>query len=179
MSDEVEAKTFDLADVLAGRTFPTTTVKVSFDEERMFQLSKLDAGIAAQPHNEELEKLREKFMDEFKPLFYTVHLKGVDRDTRREVLNAVLAEFPEETDFLGRPKPNPEGDEAYANKTWALFVEKLERPDGAITTFTETEAKLFRGHAPDVAINAVEAAIKELSDGAKSGYESAVQDLDF
>jgi hypothetical protein len=179
MAEEIDVKTFNLADVLAGRTFPTTTVKVSFDEERMFQLSKLERGLAADPSNEELEALREKFMEEFKPLFYTVHLKGVDRDTRRDVLNAVLADFPEETDFLGRPKPNPEGDEAYANKSWALFIEKLERPDGAVTTFTEVEAKLFRGRAPDVAINAVEAAIRELSEGAKSGFESAVQDLDF
>lgn len=176
-----DVKTFDLAAALSGRTFPEIVVPVFFDEALQFELNRLDKEIAKTLGEEadELSKNREELLEKFKAAVIKVRVKGTPRHIRKATLDKVLEDHPQEYTPFGVPKPNPEGDEAYANATWALHVVEITGPDGSTLVPSEADIHAFRNQAPDAAIVAVERAIQELTEGSKSGYETAVQDLDF
>lgn len=183
MTDETtpDVKTFDLAAALAGRTYPEIIVPVFLDEAMQFELSRLDKALSTATTEEavKLEKERSELLSAFKEFALKVKVKGAPRHLRKATLDKVLADFPTERDALGRVKPNPEGDEAFATATWLLHVVEIAAPDGSVLIPTEEDIINFRNNAPDAAIFAVETAISELTSGSKSGYEAAVQDLDF
>ena len=114
--------TFDLADVLSGRTFPERTVDVFMDEKAAYLIYLADAEIrtASEAEVEELEKHREGLAKAAETSKLTFHLRGVSRTVREEALNSTIKEFPIENDFLGRPKANPEADRKFAAAQWAL-----------------------------------------------------------
>lgn len=180
------AKTFDVADMFTGKAYPKDSVVVYMDEGAAYELYKLreEALQALQEGDEKAGKAIEKRLKELvkrgAESKYTFHLTGVSRDDRKAVIDLVRSEFPAEADFLGREKPNAEADEKYANLYWALHIEKIERPDGAlIVAPDEATIKVIRGNAPDPAINAIESKIRELSEGVKGGFEALVQEHDF
>ena len=181
MADETTPKTFDLAAALAGRTFPEITVPVFLDEALQFDLARLDKRIARATHDEveALEEERASLLNLFKQFCLKVTVKGAPRHLRKATVEKVLADFPEERDALGRVKPNPAADEAFANSTWLLHVVEITAPDGSVLNPALEDIIAFRNQAPDAAVNAVEAAIQELTSGSKAGYETAVQDIDF
>jgi hypothetical protein len=186
MTDALDFKTFDVADMFAGVSYPKTVVPFYTDAGIAYEFHKL-AGEALDAVREkdeeagrEIEERRDALIKKAESNRYEIHLQGQSRDNRDAVLKSVRAKFPVERDFLGREAPNPEADEVYINKFWALHIEKIVRPDGAIITAPDEAAvKVIRGNAPDSEIDKVEAAIQELSSGAKSGFESLAQEHDF
>ena len=178
---EPSPKTFDLAAALAGRTFPEIVVPVFFDEELQFELNRIDKEISTAPAEEAdaLVAQRDELLEKFKQAIIKVRVKGTPRHVRKATLDKVLEEHPNEYTPWGALKPNPEGDEAYTNATWALHVVEITGPDGSTLVPSESDITAFRSQAPDSAIIAVERAIQELTEGSKSGYETAIQDLDF
>lgn len=185
MGETPDYKTFDVADMFVGALYPTDVVPFYTNPDVAYKFHKLseDATRAVQTKDEELAKevegSREALIRQSEKFRYEIHVRGTSRDNRRRVMEGVEEEFPSETDFLNRVKPNPEADETYANRMWALHIEKIVRPDGAILLADEATVRVIRGNSPDSEIEKVERAIQELSEGAKSGFESLAQEHDF
>lgn len=183
MTDETPTpKTFDLAGALSGRTFPEITVPVFLDEAMQFDLSRLDKEIARTVEPEKvaaLEKERSELLTTFKEFALKVLVKGAPRHLRKATVEKITKDFPAKKDAFGRIEADPAADDAFATATWLLHVQRIDAPDGSVLIPTEEDIINFRNNAPDASITAVELAISELTSGAKAGYESAVQDLDF
>lgn len=186
MTDAPSASTFDIADMFAGVSYPSEVVPFYTDQAIAYEFHKLagEALEAVRDKDEEaaraIEERREDLIRKAESNRYEIHLRGQSRDNRDAILKSVRAKFPVERDFLGREAPNAEADELYINKFWALHIEKIVAPNGAINTAPDEAAiRVLRGNSPDSEIDKVEKAIQELSSGAKSGFESLAQEHDF
>lgn len=185
MTEALDPKTFDVAEMFSGVSYPTDVVSFYTDSKIAYEFNKLskEAADAVVRKDEkagaEIVARQEALVKKAESNRYEFHLRGQSRDNRQAVLNAVRAEFPAEKDFLGRETIDPEADEVYVNRIWALHIEKIVRPDGAILLSDEAAIKIIRGNAPDSELAKVEKAIQELTEGAKSGFESLAQEHDF
>lgn len=175
--------TFDLAEMLAGKTHPREVVSVWFNEELGYAITKTTDLLRRLPVGDPDVKKVQKELDELieagKAQEFKVHLRGSDRQERQDILDTVLAEFPQETDLIGRPRPNKEGNKKHANLYWLLHIEKIEAPDGRINVPDEATIDLFRGKAPDSAVNEVERGIEALVKKTTDGFDSLRADLSF
>ncbi len=186
MTEAPDFKTFDVADMFSGVSYPETVVPFYTDQAIGYEFHKLaqEAVEAVQLKDEkkarEVEARREELIKNAESNRYEIHLRGQSRDNRDAVLASVREKFPVERDFLGREIVDPEGDALYVNKFWALHITKIVRADGAVIVAPDEGAiKVIRGNSADSEIDKVEAAIQELSGGAKSGFEKLAQEHDF
>ena len=185
MTEAPDFKTFDVADMFSGIAYPTEVVPFYTDSKIAYEFNKLskEAADAVVRKDEkagaEIVARQEALVKKAEANRYEIHLRGQSRENRQAVLDAVRAEFPVEKDFLGRETIDPEADEVYVNRIWALHIEKIVRPDGAILLSDEAAIKIIRGNSPDSELAKVEKAIQELTEGAKSGFESLAQEHDF
>lgn len=187
MSEELSAQTFDIADMFSGIAYPTEVVPFYTNSEIAYEFNKLSReaadAIARKDGDDTMKSIverQEALVKKAESNRYEIHLRGQSRDNRQAVLNAVRAEFPAEKDFLGRETIDPEADEVYINRIWALHVEKIVAPNGSLRVAPdESEIKILRGNSPDSELAKVEKAIQELTEGAKSGFESLAQEHDF
>lgn len=186
MADELDFKTFDVADMFAGVSYPEDVVPFYTDQAIAYEFNKLaqESVVAIQTRDEkkaqEIEGRREELIKKAESNRYEIHLRGRSRDDRDAVLESVREKFPVERDFLGRETPNAEADALYVNSYWALHITRIVRPDGAVIVAPDAAAiKVIRGNSPDSEIDKVEAAIQDLMGGAKSGFESLAQEHDF
>lgn len=186
MTEALDPKTFDIADMFAGISYPTEVVPFYTNSQIAYEFNKLsrEAADAVVRKDEkagaEIIARQEALVKKAEANRFEIHLRGQSRENRQHVLDAVRAEFPIEKDFLGREEIAPEADEAYINRFWALHIEKIVSPDGSLRVApTEGEIKVLRGNSPDSELAKVEAAIKALTEGAKSGFESLAQEHDF
>lgn len=185
LTEALNPQTFDVSEMFAGISYPTEQVPFYTDSKVAYEFNKLskEAADAVVRKDEEaskdIEKRHEALIKQAEANRYIIHLRGQSRDNRQAILNAVRAEFPAEKDFLGRETIDPQADEIYINRIWALHIERIERPDGAILLSDEAAIKILRGNSPDSELAKIERAIQELSEGAKSGFESLAQEHDF
>lgn len=186
MTDAPDFKTFDVADMFSGVTYPETVVPFYTDQAIGYEFHRLsqEALDAVNSRDEkkakEVEQRREELIKRAESNRYEIHLRGQSRDNRDAVLASVRKDFPVERDFLGREIPDPKADAVYVNKYWALHITKIVRSDGAVIVAPDEGAiKVIRGNSADSEIDKVEAAIQELTGGAKSGFESLAQEHDF
>lgn len=186
MADAPNVKTFDIADMFSGVAYPTEVVTVYTNKAVAYELNKLshEAADAIASKDEDAAKdiaeRRDKLVRESEKFRYEIHLRDQSRDNKQNLQDAIRAEFPPEVDFLGREKFDPEADRAYVNRFWALFVEKIVAPDGAILAApSESAISIFRGNAPDSEIEKVEAAIQAFNADSKNGFETLAQEHDF
>lgn len=186
MTDELNVATFDIADMFAGITYPQDEVVVYTNPGVAYDLHKLSQE-AIRVVQEGDEKRASELDEEQKALVrkgetsrYVIHLRGQSRDNRRALIDQVREEFPVEVDFLGREKANAGADELFANLTWALHIEKIVAPNGAVKAVPEvSDVKILRGQLPDSEVAKVEKGIQNLTEGAKSGFETLAQEHDF
>lgn len=187
MTDEkLNPATFDIADMFAGISYPEAVVPFYTNQKIAYEFHKLaqESLDAIRDKDEEaakrVEKRREDLITAAEKNRYEIHLRGQSRDNREAVLDTVRAEFPPETDFLGREVPNAEADKIYVARMWALHIEKIVAPNGAVNVApSESDIRILRGQSPDSELAKVEAKIQELTTGAKSGFESLAQEHDF
>ena len=186
MTDDISFKTFDIADMFAGISYPTEVVPFYTNQGVAYEFHKLaqESVEAVRDKDEtkarDISERRDELVKSAEKHRYSVHLRGRSRADRDAVLETVRAKFPVERDFMGREVPNAEADILYVNKYWALHIEKIVRPDGAVIVAPdEATIKVIRGNSPDSEIAKVEKAIQELTEGAKSGFESLAQEHDF
>ena len=181
---ELDAKTFDLQAVLAGRGYPEKVVYVYFDEaagqeirdinERLNTLSGL--GLTDE-YNALEEELNQK-MRSLNERRYEVHLKGVPRKVKQDIIKSVLAKFPPKKDAFGREEYDGAVDEELALLTYQSRIVKIVAPDGAETLPSEDDIKAILELAPVADIKTIDAAINEL-DSAGDGFEQAARNTDF
>lgn len=186
MVDAPNVKTFDIAEMFSGRSFPTDSVTVYTDQGIGYEFDKLSresveavqrkdkvAGEAIVEKREELLKRAEKFR-------YEIHLRGVSRDDEEAVEKLVRAEFPEEKDIWGRTLDNSEADEKFTILLWTLYIEKIVNHEGAVIVAPGEDAiRIIRAKLHLTEQAKIGAAIGELSEGAKRGYEALAQEHDF
>lgn len=185
MSEELNHKTFDLIGVLSGRDYPTHDVTVFFNESLGFKIHSLKKDLdkatitddkeEAKSIDGELEDLYGKVKDET----YTVRLKAIPESLRRDIMTKINEEFPDETDLLGRTKPNPRADNEFTKKFWLAYIEYIKAPDGSQAFVDEKEVDALMNSAPISVHEAINNGIRELQTGAKSGFEAAAKEVDF
>lgn len=186
MTEALDFKTFDVADMFSGISYPETTVPfytnqaVGYEFHRLAQEALEAIHAKDEKKAKEVEERREELIKKAESNRYVFHLRGRSRDDRDAVLASVREKFPVERDFLGREIPNAEADALYVNSYWALHITKIERSDGAVIVAPDAAAiSIIRGNSADSEIDKVEGAIQELMGGAKSGFESLAQEHDF
>lgn len=183
MSEELDAKSVSIADVLSGRSYPTETVEVYMDEGVAYEISKVNAEIAIATKKSEdtadLEKRLEDLVKKGSESRLTFHLRGISRHDRQNIVKAVMEEHPQKTDFLGRPEPDLDADEMYTNLTWAALTEKIEVSAGVVEPVGTDDINLLRANLPDGALETIAKAVSALTEGAKSGFETLAQEHGF
>lgn len=180
-------KTLDLVAVLAGINYPTEEVPIYLDQNLGYLINKTNAklqDLADAGNTEAYDELEKTFLEMLKSaesVKYIVTLEGVPLDTVRNLLEATFREYPQKYDAFGREQPNLVANEAYATRLWAAHIRKIVGPDGSVREglLSEEEASAFRSKIPDHARNAIDAAVQELSDGAKAGFELAAKEQVF
>lgn len=179
-------KTLDLGAVLAGVAYPKDTVEVWLDEATAYEISKADKAIKRAELMgdaelvEKLEEQREKLVELGASSRLVFHLTGVSRRVKEDILSKTDEKFKPEYSIMGTRMPNRQADEYHANLRWAVHVEKFVASDGSELVAPGPESiERFRAVAPAPASDAIENAINDLSDGAKSGFESLAQEHGF
>lgn len=186
MTESLDFKTHDIADMFAGVSYPTAVVPFYTDQGIAYEFNKLaNESVDALRNKDEdaardIEERRESLIKKAESNRYEIHLRGQSRENRERVLEKVREEFPIERDMFGRETPNAAADKVYVNRYWALHVERIVFPDGGmIAAPSEADIRTLRGQSPDSELDKVEKAIQELTSGAKSGFESLAQEHDF
>lgn len=185
--EEPNAKNIDFAAVFAGISYPEDTVTVILNEElgynaHVLQRKMSEAAIKSDSEaRKAAEEEYEKVVEAAAAWTYTFHLTGVSRELREGLAQTIQDEFKVENDMFGRPKPNPEADEAYKARRYALHIKKIEGPDGAVSVSpTPENLAAFLKAAPDRAVELIDSKILELSgEGATAGFDSIIRSADF
>lgn len=185
MSEQLDPKTFDLIGVLSGRDYPELEVPVYFNEKLGFEIHQIQKKIAeaeARGDSETLESLdveRDTLVKQAESEKYVVTLQGIPEKVYRSIIDQVNEEHPNETDLLGREKPNPKGDALFTKKLWQAYIRTVTAPDGAQNHIGEAEVDALIASAPAVAQEAITKGISELRTGSKAGFEYAAKEVDF
>lgn len=185
MTDELDPKTLDLVGVLSGRDYPTLDIDVYFNEAlgfAIYEMTKMQRSVEVLGSEEEVKNLHEELTSLVKKASeekYTITLQSIPERVRTGLINKVQKEFPEKTDLMGRPQPNPEGDAAFAKGLWQAYLKKITGPDGASKVIDEKDVDTLLGEAPATVHEQINEAIHELRTGAKAGFEYAAKEVDF
>lgn len=175
----------DLSDVLAGIGFPEEVVDVYFDESIGYEIYKAEKALrlAEIKGNEEtLKRVSEdldKLKEQVKGTAFKVTVRGLPESTRKACDKRAKDEFPVEYSFMGQPEPSSERDDLYNSLLWGQSIVKVEDPSGAVGVPDEKFIMQLREKAGRTVIATISGAIDELVTGAKSGFESSAQDVDF
>ncbi len=183
MSEELDAKNVSIADILSGIAYPTETVDVYMDESTAYEISKVNAELSVKTRkgldtSEEESKL-DDLVKKGASSLRTIHLQGVSRHDRQNIIRTVMEDHPQKTDFMGRVQPDMEADERYTNLLWAAMIQKIESPAGELSPVSEADVKTLRGAAPEPALELINKAVAALTEGAKSGFETLAQEHNF
>lgn len=182
MTETLDPKTFDLVGYLSGRDLPTRDVKVPFNEDLLLEIDEVERARQSPDVDAEevaaldsrLGELRERFRKES----FTITLKAIPENVRRDITDKVLREYPTEKDAFGRETAHPEADSAFALATWEAYVVSVTTPDGATDLVGEAQAKALYDDAPAGVHIALNEGISNLMAGSTRGYQTA-KDLDF
>lgn len=186
MTDALDSRTFDIADMFTGVSYPTEVVDFYTDSAVAYEFHKLtEQALEAiksgdEDQGRELEKTREKLLKRAEDFHYRVHLRGQSRESIMAIIQKVDDEFPVEYTFIGQEKPNNQRSEKMTNLFWELYIEKIDHPNGSTMVKPPEETiRIIRGQAPLPEIEKVDEAINTLREGVKSGLDAIAQDHDF
>ena len=116
---DLDHKTFDIGEVLAGRTYPENTVGVYLNEQVGFAIYEAsqalrtaeirDDAAAVKELDERLVALKKSAAD----TRYEFTVRGIPESARKAILAEVLKEAPLEMDLLGRVQSDIERDDRH------------------------------------------------------------------
>lgn len=185
MTENLDPKTVDLIGVLSGRDYPEIEIAVYFNEKLGFAINEMRKMLrsaevlnqveSAEALHEEIQALVQKTTSEQ----YTLKLRAIPEKIYRQITLKVQEEFPDKLDFLQRPTPNPEGDEAFTRYLWEAYLITISDAEGTSRAITPEDVSLIIDEAPRTVHEQINAAISELRTGAKAGFEYAAKELDF
>lgn len=181
---ELNHASFDLLGVLSGRDYPTLDVHVYFNEKLGFDIYRLEkqrqeAFLSDDEQKEKIDKELTDLVNQSKNERWTVKLKSVSEQVRKDIQVSVDKEFPVKANFLGVSDPNPERDELFTKKNWAVYIQAVEDPDGNPNLVNDELIEKLYGLAPSGFHKAVNGGIRELQEGANAGFETAAKELNF
>lgn len=186
MTEEInlDHKTFDLIGVLSGRDYPTLEVPVYFNESLGFEVFKLEqkrkeAILHSDEEAKELDEAYKALQEKSKSEEYVVLLKSIDESIRRDIHNEVSKEFPVKRDMLGREEVDPRWDAEYTKRMWAVYIQKVTDPTGAVSLVDEKVLEYLLAKAPRTAQDSINKGIAELQVGPSAGFEQLAQDANF
>lgn len=177
-------KTFDLVEALSGQAYPEKDIQVSLDSKTAAEIAvtnrKLDT---LDPDSEEFKALEDKLVELIKKLrseMYTLTIKGVPNEVRRNILLNVYGELENIPESKRTQVQTYEAEEKVTFKTWAAHIVKITNPDGAVrTSLTDKEAERLFNALPGFSRNLVIETINEMEEITTAGFEIAITDLDF
>lgn len=182
---ELDHKTFDLGAVIAGINFPEEVVTVHFDESLGYNINKAEVALRAAEIRGDAELVASidtqlsDLREQAKNSTYKVTLRGLPESDRKACNKKARDKFEVEYSFLGQPTPNPDRDDYYNALLWVKSITRFEDPSGASSVPSEENVLAIRAGAGRTLISRIAAGITELVEGAKAGFESAAQDVDF
>lgn len=186
MTDALNAETFDIADMFAGISYPKTELPIytnpgiGYDVHKLTEEAKEAVLLQDEDKARDIADRREKLIAQSGDFRYEFTLQGHSKGEREAILHKVREEHPPTKDWMGREEFSPEGDNLFINLTWALHIAQIKNPAGAVIVAPGAEAvELLRNKLPDSEQKKIEAAIQDLSEGAKSGFEALAQEHDF
>lgn len=182
--------TFNIVDVVKGRSYPTDTVDVFIDENVAFQASELDAAIVKISETmdkknldkktldgflkkrEEILDRKEKLVEEMGGTRYVFHLTGVSEGKRQDLYDKAVEKYAVEYEknrnaFTGEAEKveleNVERDRYFTSLLWEASVVKIVAPDGdEQTSINYEEALELRRSLPLASASAITEAIEKM-----------------
>lgn len=185
MTDAPNPKTLDLIGVLSGRDYPTLDIEVYFNETLGFEIGQLQDEISSSEARgdeaalAELDKKKADLLSQYENEKYVVTLQAIPEKVRRRIMEKIQEDFPEETDLLGRPKPNPGADTAFAEEMWKSYLRTVTSPDGTSKVVDEADITALLNDAPALAQEAITRGIADLQTRSARGFEFAAKEVDF
>lgn len=172
--------TFDLAEVLQGRGYPSDTLAVYLDEESAYLIQAQREIISTLQGDELLaaQDALDAFVEKAKLSAYTFHLKGRSRIVIRDIAKRAWSEVPDKPNDPGRLVIADAREELRQALEWEAFIEKVVAPDGSENEFSLEDVQLFRQYAPQASLVAIERKIESLKQ-AGAGFEYISQSADF
>lgn len=185
-----ERGVFNIADVVRGRTYPTTEVDVFIDEDIAYAISQLDALISKTSESldkkslskketddilkrrEEILEQKDKMISEMGGNKYVFHIRGISEGDRQDIFDSVLEKFPYEYDksrnpFTGVQEKteieNKERDRYFTDRLWQAHITKIVAPDGSEqNSITFDDAVELRRNLPLASISKVTETIERI-----------------
>ncbi len=181
---------FNIADVVRGRTYPTTQVDVFIDEDIAYAISQLDGLISKTSESldkkslnkketddilkrrEEILEQKEKMISEMGGSKYVFHIRGISEGDRQDIFDSVLEKFPYEYEksrnpFSGAQEKveieNKERDRYFTDRLWQAHITKIVAPDGSEQeSITFDDAVELRRNLPLASISKVSESIEKI-----------------
>lgn len=187
MSEEVTAKTFDLAAALSGINYPSVEVEVYFDEALAYEISEINRNLemlsAAGKDAEyaELEKKFDEFLKQVEEHKFTFTVKGVPANVENSINDEIKKKFPVKRNALGMVEgDNSAADEEYVKLIFGAYISKIVAPDGSvIAPPSESDIAALRSSAPVHVLNKIQQAIVGLKTNIANGFELGIKSADF
>jgi len=183
---ELNHETFNLLDMLAGRTYPEDTVDVFLDAKTAYLIAKSNEEVGRLRANkqndeaQELEKAVEALVEESSKAKLTLHIRAIPMEVREALLKKAFEEFPEERDFVGRVRESRERDKHYTRLLWEAHILSVETAQGTDHDITlEKVSAMRKGGIPEQGVDDIASAIKDLYAGTAAGFEQAAQETAF
>lgn len=181
---------FNIAEVVRGRSYPSTEVDVFIDEDIAYAVSQLDALISKTSESldkkslnksetdeilqrrEEILAQKEKMIADMGGSKYVFHIRGISEGDRQDIFDSVLEKFPYEYEksrnpFTGAQEKieieNKERDRYFTDRLWQAHITKIVAPDGSEqTSITLDDAIELRRNLPLASITKITEAIEKI-----------------
>ena len=185
-----ERGVFNIADVVRGRTYPSTEIDVFIDEEIAYTISQLDGLISktsesldkkslSKKETDDILKRREEIMEKKDKMIaemggskYVFHIRGISEGDRQDIFDSVLEKFPYEYEksrnpFTGAQEKveveSKERDRYFTDRLWQAHISKIVAPDGSEqNSITFDDAVELRRNLPLASISKVTEAIEKI-----------------
>lgn len=182
---ELDAKTFNLADVLSGQDYPEKVVDVYFNEALAYEVNLVNnqlnnIGISDSDEYKKLQKKFDDIVDSLKQYRYEFHLKAIPARIKRDLINEIDSKYPRKFNSIGIPEADSKRDEYFSAIMMEAYITKIVSPDGAEIVKPSLETIIdFRDNCPTHALVTIEGAITEFESFISSGFELAAKSADF
>lgn len=184
---ELDSKTFDISAALTGRSYPEDVVAVYLDEAVGYEIYKNEIELrrlsilGKSDEYQELDKETDELKDQIAHSRLEFHIRGLPRKVARDLEKKVTTKYPVQTNPLnGEEIFNQDREEYRNNLVWAAFINRIVDANGAeFVAPGPSTIEEIRNYAPAAALEAIDTAIVQLTQGAKSGFETAAKDADF
>lgn len=168
--------TFNIIEVLKGRSHPVDEVSVYLDEKTAYEAAMLKVKLGATDSKSveyaKIEKQIDELVAKLESEKYIFVITGISEGRREEIYNEAVKKFPVEYDESSNPFSgektkeeieNPERDRMFTSSLWCEHISKIVAPNGAEQTkLTVQDVNALRATLPIAATGTINQAIEKL-----------------